>query len=118
MVCLSRAMTKDPWDGIACDWHTPPEAHARENAAQLAGATRAAGFPPESAATGKWLSACLFWDGGRTEVETFADRYELYILPRSPEDGTFDVTDYPTEDPETLTTLVEKIRQARSSLTR
>lgn len=104
----------DPWKGIKCDWHQPPESAALKNAVRLVEASRSAGFPPREAATGKWLSVCLFWDGGRTEVEVFEDRFELYFLPRSPEDGTFDVEHHRADAPETITVLIEKIRSAGS----
>lgn len=81
----------DPWTGIKCDWHQQPDSAALKNAVRLVEASRSAGFPPGEAGTGKWLSVSLFWDGGRTEVEVFGDRFELYFLPGSSEGSTFDV---------------------------
>jgi len=106
----------DTWVGINCDWQEQPDRAAMENAALLVEATRAAGFPPTSAATGKWLSVCLFWDRGRTEVEVFSNQFELYFLPRSDDDGEFDVEEFAADAPETLRILIEKIEKARSTL--
>lgn len=108
-------MPVDPWDGIPCEWSEAPDGRALANAAHLVTAARAAGFPPEAAATGRWVSVCVFWDGGRTEVDVFDDRYELYVLPRSPDDGSFSVEDSPVDDPGTMATLLEKIKKARAT---
>ena len=67
-------MSRDPWDGIECDWHKEPKPGAVENAIDLINAARQAGMPPEMAATGYTHSVCLFWDGGRTEVEVNQER--------------------------------------------
>ncbi len=104
------------WAGINCDWHEQPDRAAMKNAALLVEATRAAGFPPTCAATGRWLSVCLFWDHGRTEVEVFSNQFELYFLPRSDDDGEFDVEEFAADAPETLGILIEKIKEARSTL--
>lgn len=106
----------NPWDGIECDWREPPDDVALKNAVHLVKASRAAGFPPSQAATGKWLSVCLFWDGGRTEVEVFSDRFELYFLPRSSEDGAFNVEHLEANATDTLVVLVQKIRTVRTTL--
>lgn len=106
----------DPWIGINCDWHQQPDSAALKNAVRLVEASRSAGFQPSVAATGKWLSVCLFWDGGRTEVEVFGDRFELYFLPRSAEDDTFDVTHHHASAPDTIAALIEGIRMGRAGI--
>lgn len=106
----------DTWAGINCDWQKQPDRAALINAALLVDATRAAGLPPTGAATGKWSSVCLFWDLGRTEVEVFDTQFELYFLPRSADDGEFNVEEFAADAPDVLQVLTEKIRQARATL--
>lgn len=106
----------DPWIGIKCDWHQQPKSAALKNAVRLVEASRLAGFPPSEAATGRWLSVCLFWDGGRTDVEVFGDQFKLYFLPRSAEDGTFDVTHHHASAPDTIAVLIEGIRMALADI--
>lgn len=106
----------DPWADIRCNWDQQPDDAALKNAVRLVEAVRLAGFPPSEAATGKWLSVCLFWDGGRTEVEIFGDRFELYFLPKSPEDGTFDVQHHDAAASDTIAVLIEKIHTARTGM--
>jgi len=106
----------NPWSGIDCDWHEHPDSAAKRNADRLVCACRRAGLTPQSAATGKWSSVCLFWDDGRTEVEVFDDHFELYFLPRSRTDGTFDVTHFDADAPDVLALVIGRIRAAHETL--
>jgi hypothetical protein len=109
----------DPWLDIECDWHSEPfpSPEALAAATRLVVATRIAGFPPEDAQRGYWPTVRLFWDSGRTEVEVFPHKFELYFESMSETDGRCPILEFDASEPSVLDTLLSEICRVRSSRT-
>lgn len=99
------------WDSIDWKWdgHQLPSEGAVEQATLLLKATKEAGVSPEAAGSGWSPTVRLFWDGGKIEVEVFADSFELNYHPSFESKDMYSISEFEASLPGTISKLVVKI---------